>query len=309
MIQMLGKLKAAKMATHSAKAIRPDTLAERELLDALLSVTSGHLYRIAPYAYALDLERRGAEIAEDTPEGPTDPMAAPKIEHIRAGLARQFGEGSIELAEIADDVSGTGQALEPGSIQLLEAHSGAVGTAIRREAPACRAVIDAEFALAAARMAVSGIDAMVSESVRSGPLAHRLDAIEDRISMIAERTEIMAGQPVTVPGIDRMLDRLARIESGLTVLLDREPANPAATDPLPGGASATGLTGRLDGLSDQIADLVRQTAALEASSPTGEQVADVLAPMIAQFDARIAQVEAIASRIDAHLTERSVKDG
>ncbi|MEL6219324.1 MAG: hypothetical protein AAFR79_12800 [Pseudomonadota bacterium] len=305
--QMLERLRVAEVATHSVAALKPDALSEVDFLDGLLAITSGHLFRIAPYRYAFDI-REGSSGDDAHME-----LSAPALdaEHdaggIRQALERQFGNGVVEVEEIlAPSRNGTTTLTNRG-ITLVEVLAGATQAALRQEAPTCRAVIDAEFAVAAARMTAEGLDALVLEGVRSGPLAHRLEAIEERVSMIAERTDLMAAQPVTVPGFDRVLERLSRIESGLLSLFERAETRPepeaAIPEPDPMVAERFDRLGLLIGeLSERISGMTTQP------EESNRQITDAIDPVVARLEARITDLEAVTARLDSVLTEREFQE-
>lgn len=299
MVQVLEKLRAAGVATHAVSTSLKDTLSEREFLDALLAATSGNLFRLAPFAYAFDVGNQPPS-AQSTPgASPAAPDTDGPAGLIRSVLERRFGTGAVDLAEISPSTETADGAIDAESILLVEALATATETAIRRESITCRAVIDAEFAMAVARVAANGVDGLITEHHRTSPIAHRLNAIEDRLSVLAENAEQMAAQKAMVPGLDRILDRLSRMESGLLALQEREPADQIPPQAPEIDLSAIGaLSERLDDLSAQMVDIAEQLASHRADAAlASDQVSGAVEPVVARLERQLGDLQSVTAQL------------
>lgn len=200
MNDVLANLSRAGIATHVVRPASSGDIVEVDLVAALLSATGGELYRVAPCTYAFDAGAvpRSAPVAEDSSaDGASDRTgdpAADRAEAVRVALAELLGEDAVSVEPLgpATGVSGPGgpvgdqEPLEGRAVTLLRALTDGARVAIVNEAPDLRAVIDASFAVSAARLTAEGLHVHGSGRPSDGDIEHRLERIEQILHRLAE---------------------------------------------------------------------------------------------------------------------------
>jgi len=216
MSDLLQKLHDAGVATHGVAVNAPAGVAERALLDALMAAVGGTVFRLAPYSYAV----RAAD---------EDPSA--RIADALAGLVPRESV-CVAAARPPDGAAGgaeepLAEPLDPRALTLIAALAEGAETIASGETPAQRAVLDAGFALAAARLAAEGIGTLSIDDPRAARAETAITAVADRLAAIEEHLgeglasimarlemlEARAAEPVPSP---ELLDRLSTIAARLS---------------------------------------------------------------------------------------------
>jgi hypothetical protein len=281
MDDVAGKLAAAGVASHLVRVTGAAGRLEKDVLDALLSAFSGTVFRIAPFLYALDA------VGEAGDRGAA----------VEAALAALLGDGAAELSEI-EPPSDAGDPWEGRAVTLLRAMSRAVDGAVRSETPECRAVVDAEFALAAARLTADGLGALGGDGAPG--LAARLGRIEDALAAISARTEGLedgGGREAELPAL---LARLDEIEQACLGLAERLAAWPGPADSPPdAGAVLETLPARLDAIERRLAALASAPALAPDQMASFNRFSVALQAVLRRLDAQADAVEAAVARVSA----------
>ncbi len=297
----LARLRAAGVASHGLTVDAGAGLAEREVLGAILGAVQGQVFRLAPFRYAIDLGDAGEAALGDA-------------------LGALGGAGAARLAPIpAPPEAETPEVRR--AVMMLGAMAGAVGAGAREEGPEARAVIDAEFALAAARLVAEGLPAPAEAppdpalgriEAALGEIAARLAALEagampDRaataeLSQVLSRLEaIEARLGAPAPETAGLEARLAGIEERLDRIEARSAERPDALASLVRlGAAFQGLLRRLDGEVEALG-AARARLGAEEAERLGEIAARLAALEAAPAPSCMA--EPAAARLGAAIAE------
>lgn len=287
MTDLADRLAAAGVATHLVTVSEAAGRLERDVLDALLAAFGGTVFRVGAFAYALDA--RGPDGA--AADGGADPAAA-----VRAGIEGLLGAGTVQVATLPQPDAPPAEPTEARALLLLEAMAGAAGRAVRAEAPGCRAVIDAEFALAAARLTADGLDAITRGD--GGELEGRLARIEGALAEIAERTGYLAERPETDPGAALLLERLGAIEATCLEVAERLAALPDPADAMARTAALFApLAERLESLEVRLGGLAAPGAATPDQVASFNRFSVALQGILRRFDAQVSAVEQAVGRL------------
>ena len=183
----LRDLIAARLVSHEAIGDPARLDQEAGVLRALCRIVAGPIYRLEPFHYAFML--RDGDL-----DGRIGPLTAEaRIEALGGALAADLGPDALWvgetglLAEMMDASAGERGALPDGPLFVLRARDAAVTAGLAAADPDLRAVIDARFAVEAARCAAEfgaafGLEAATEAAIVA--LDRRIAALE---TLLVER--------------------------------------------------------------------------------------------------------------------------
>lgn len=259
----LDNLSRAGIATHVVERCEGSDVLEADLLSALLGIVPGSVFRIAAHVYAFDAR---AATAAGLEEGASPAETAGAIGRAMQAL---LGEATVTVRALEQTAEQTEEKpqVSQDAVVLLRALTEAAGLAPAREDPGLRAVIDAEFAVKAARLTAQGLATIAVDGSVAEALQARLERIEQALSEVDVRLGALA-EPAST-GADALAGRLQAIEDRFGDLAER-------LDRLTSVASA--------GNPDQVASYNRFSIALQG--------------VLRRFDMQISAVEQVAGRFE-----------
>lgn len=284
MDDILGDLARAGLATHVVETVPGSGVGEADLVAALLDAVPGRLFRVGPCRFAAAV-----------PPGAADKALA--------DLTAALGEGAVALRPLppADDASAGAPVLS-----LLRALSDATGYALAAEGPRLRAVLDAEFAVSAARMTAEGLGGLLPRDEAGRGIADRLDRIEAGLEALSRRLESGAVALEASAALERRLDAatarleaagarttpdhvasFARFSTALQTILRRLDGQVAAVEAmaerLAHGLGADAAAGAPERLADELAALRDRLARLDDDAAGAAAVRHALAEVLVRL--------------------------